>query len=294
MARRTSGPFCQPGRICHYYTQMTSIQTLASTRGATIGYQTVGAGPAVIVIPGALSTAADFETFANALAANFAVHTLERRGRGRSSPQNAEYCMEIEREDVRVLQAHTQAAYLFGHSYGGRIALEAARNNALVKKVAAYEPGISVNGSIPTTWATRYERLIAQNQRLAAFVEFSRGAGPHRARTTPRWLLKLLLPIVMKRHDLQQKLGLLESNLREHQEIARLDNADEAFGDISAAVLVMVGGKSDLPWVATAVEKLTDTLPDVRVEQFPTLNHFGPDQSGPAEVAETVTAFFNN
>src|SRR5208282_5266511 len=47
-----------------YNTQMTTVQTLASTNGATIGYQTVGSGPSVIVIPGALSIAADFETFA--------------------------------------------------------------------------------------------------------------------------------------------------------------------------------------------------------------------------------------
>jgi len=273
---------------------MTTVQTLASTIGATIGYQTVGSGPSVIVIPGALSIAADFETFANALAANFTVHTMERRGRGRSSPQDAGYCMAVERNDVGALQAHTQAAYLFGHSYGGRIALESARNSVLIKKVAVYEPGISVKGSIATTWATRYGHLVAQNKRLDAFVEFSKGAGPDRAKNTPRWLLKLLMPVVIKRHDLQKKLGLLESNLREHQEIARLDSAYQDFGDISAAVMVMIGGKSDLPWVAPAVDKLIATLPRVRVKQFPNLNHFGPDQSGPREVAETVTAFFTN
>ncbi len=273
---------------------MTSIQTLASTKGATIGFQTAGVGPSVIVVPGVLSTANDFETFANALSKKFTVHTLERRGRGRSSPQDAGYCMEIECEDVLALQAHTQAHYLFGHSYGGRIALESARNNALAKKVAVYEPGLSVNDSIPITWANSYVRLLDQNKRLDAFVEFSRGAGPNRARNTPRWLLRLLMPMVMKRHDLQQKLELLESNLREHQELARLENADQTFGDIAAAVLVMIGGKSDLPWVAPAVERLQTTLGNVQVRTFPQLNHFGPDQSGPAEVAEAVTAFFSN
>jgi len=272
---------------------MTSVQTLTSTSGATIAYQTVGSGPSVIVIPGVLSIAADFEAFANALAANFTVHTIERRGRGRSSPQDAEYCMGTECADVCALQAYTQAAYFFGHSYGGRIALESARNNVRVKNVAAYEPGISVNGSIPVAWAARYECLMVQNNRLDAFVEFSRGAGPDRARITPRWLLKLLMPMVMKRDDLRQKLRLLESNLREHQELARLDGGVQAFGDISAAVLVMVGGKSDLSWVAPAVTELSASLPGMRVEQFPNLNHFGPDQTGPREVADAVTAFFS-
>jgi pimeloyl-ACP methyl ester carboxylesterase len=168
---------------------MERTQTLATADGATVDYRTVGSGLSVIVIPGMLSIAADFDTFSNALAENFTVHTIERRGRGRSSPQDAGYCMEIEREDARALQKHTQAAYLFGHSYGGLIALETARNNALVKKIAVYEPGLSVNASIPITWAPRYERLLAQNKRLDAFIEFSIGAGPARARHTPRWLL---------------------------------------------------------------------------------------------------------
>ncbi len=134
--------------------QMERSQAFTSANGATIGYRTVGSGPAVIVIPGVLSIAADFDTFADVVAESFTVHTLERRGRGGSGPQDSEYCMAIEREDVIALQKKTHATFLFGHSYGGLIALETARDNALVKKVAVYEPGISVNGSIPTTWAS--------------------------------------------------------------------------------------------------------------------------------------------
>lgn len=273
---------------------MERSRAFTSTNGATIGYRTVGSGPAVIVIPGVLSGAADFDAFANVLAESFTVHTLERRGRGCSSPQDAGYSIAVEREDVIALQKKTHAIFLFGHSYGGLIALETARNNALVKKVAVYEPGVSVNGSIPTTWASKYERLLAQNKRLDALVEFSAAVGPARARNTPRWLLKLLMPLVLKRQALSQKLSLLESNLREHQEIARLDNTYENYREVSADVLLLSGGKSGLPWVAATVEKLSDVLPAVRVKQFPNLNHFGPDQTGPREVAETVRTYFTS
>ena len=202
--------------------------------------------------------------------------------------------MAIEREDVCALQKQTQASYLFGHSYGGLIALETARNNLLVKKVAVYEPGVSVNRSIPTTWASKYERLLAQHKRLDAFVEFSAAVGPARARHTPHWLLKLLIPIMMKSEALRQKLDLLESNLREHQEIARLDSTYENYREVSADVLLLLGGKSDLPWVAAAVEKLSAVIPAVRIKQFPNLNHFGPNQSGPREVARAVTTHFTS
>lgn len=273
---------------------MQRSQAVASANGATIHYQTVGSGPPLIVVPGGMSIAADFDAFANVLAESFTVHVIERRGRGRSSPQDSGYSIAVECEDLCTLQKATQATCLFGHSYGGLIALEAARNNALAKRVAVYEPGVSVNGSIPTTWASQYERFLAQDRRLDAFVEFAAATGPARAKNTPRWLLKLLMPIVMKRHGLRQKLDLLESNLREHQEIARLDNTYENYREVSADVLLLSGGKSGLPWVAATVEKLSDVLPAVRVKQFPNLNHFGPDQTGPREVAEAVRTHFTS
>ncbi len=100
------------------------------------------------------------------------------------------------------------------------------------------------------------------------------------------------MPLVIKRQALRQKLNLLESNLQEHHEIARLDNTYGNYREVSADVLLLSGGKSDLPWVAATVEMLSDVLPAVPVKQFPNLNHFGPDQTGPREVGEAVKTHF--
>jgi hypothetical protein len=54
----------------------------------------------------------------------------------------------------------------------------------------------------------------------------------------------------------------------------------------------MVGGKSNLRWVAPAIERLSEVLPVSEQKSFPALNHFGPDQKGPSEVAQAVEAFF--
>jgi hypothetical protein len=102
------------------------------------------------------------------------------------------------------------------------------------------------------------------------------------------------MPIVLKRQGLREKLDLLESNLREHQEIARLNNTYENYREVSADVLLLVGGKSDLHWVAATVEKLSEVLPCVRINEFPKLNHFGPDRTGPREVAQAVKAHFTS
>ena len=267
-------------------------ETLISTDGATIGYRTVGHGPSIIVVPGVLSIAADFDDFASALAETFTVHTIERRGRGRSAPQGTRYSIATECDDLRALREKTGSSYLFGHSYGGLIVLEAARNNPKLKRIAVYEPGVSVDRSMPVDWSSQYEGLLAQGSRLDAFVEFSAAVGPTRAQRTPRWLMKLLMPIMMKRHDLQQKLDLLESNLREHQQIAHLNNTYMNYAQISVPSLLLCGGKSDLSWVSPAIDKLSQEVPIAQVKQFPRLNHFGPQQTGFRDVVQAVRDFF--
>jgi len=276
------------------YMSTTTYTTHAvrSQDGAKISYLTLGSGPSVLVIPGALSMAADYTAFASALAEHFAVHIIERRGRGLSSPQGDDYSMRKEREDVLALQQETGAAFLVGHSFGGLVALEVARNNSSLTKVAVYEPGVSLDGSIPMDWMPGYQKKLAEKKYLDAFVEFSRSVGPDRARNTPAWLMKLLLPLFLSSHERKLMLGLLPENLREHQEVARLDSSYENYREIAAEVLLMYGGKSNSRWVDLAMERLATVLPQSETQVFPKLDHFGIDKKGPQEVARAVSAYF--
>jgi pimeloyl-ACP methyl ester carboxylesterase len=151
---------------------------VVSADGTTIAYRTAGKGPAVLVAPGALAVATDFDALARELAHHLTVHTIERRGRGESGPQGDDYSIERECEDLAALQAATGATFLFGHSFGGLIALEAARANKAFGKVAVYEPGVSVDGSINTSWAPACGAQLARGQQLDAFITFARGINP--------------------------------------------------------------------------------------------------------------------
>src|SRR5438270_9323065 len=133
-------------------TTTDTTHAVLSQDGAKISYLSMGSGPSVLVIPGALSMAADYAAFASALAEHFTVHIIERRGRGESSPQGDDYSMVKECEDVLALQQKTGASFLVAHSFGGLVALEVARNNTAFAKLAVYEPGVSIGGSIPTDW----------------------------------------------------------------------------------------------------------------------------------------------
>jgi pimeloyl-ACP methyl ester carboxylesterase len=258
-----------------------------------IGYLSVGTGPSVLVIPGVLSMAADYAAFARALSEHFAVHTMERRGRGESGPQGDDYSIAKECEDVLALQAETGAALLVGHSYGGLVALEVARNNKAFRKIAVYEPGVSIDGSMPTAWMPGYEKKLAEKRNLDALVEFTLADAPRGIQKTPRWLMKLILLVLVScSRQYRQMLDLLNQNLREWREIARLDSSCEHYREIAGGVLLMYGGKSDSAAVTLAMERLAAILPHSETKEFPRLDHFGIERTAPREVAKAVSDYF--
>lgn len=276
----------------HMSTTTDTAHAVLSQDGAKISYLTIGSGPSVLVIPGALSMAANYAAFASALAEHFTVHIIERRGRGKSSPQGDDYSMLKECEDVLAFRQKTGASLLVGHSFGGLVALEVARNNRALTKVAVYEPGVSIDGSIPMGWIPGYEKKLAEKNYAGAFVEFLIGMGPERIRKIPHWYMKLLLPLIMSSHERKQMLGLLQENLREHKEVARLDNSYENYKEISAGVLLMYGGKDHTAHAERSMKRLAAVFPRSETKEFPKLDHFGIDKKAPQEVARAVSDYF--
>jgi pimeloyl-ACP methyl ester carboxylesterase len=277
----------------HANTGTGASHIVRSGDGTSISYLSVGSGPSVLVIPGVLSMAADYAAFARALAEHFTVHTIERRGRGDSGPQGADYSIVKECEDVLALRADTGASLLVGHSYGGLVALEVARNDKAFTKLAVYEPGVSIAGSMPTSWMPGYEKKLDEKRNVDAFVEFTLADAPPRIQRTPPWLMKLLvLLLINTSRQYRQMLSLLRENLREWQEIARLDSSYENYREVAAGVLLMYGGKSDSTAVNLAMERLAAVLPHSETKEFPKLDHFGIERTAPREVAKAVSDYF--
>jgi pimeloyl-ACP methyl ester carboxylesterase len=269
-----------------------ATHTVRSVDGTTISYLTVGSGPSVLVIPGVLSTATDYASFARALAQHFAVSTIERRGRGASGPQGDDYSILKECEDVLALRQEIGASLLVGHSYGGLIALEVTRNNRAFSKIAVYEPGVSIDGSMPIDWIPRYESQLAEEKHLDAFVDFALADAPAHLRKTPHWLMKLLIRLLFLRSPSSRKmLKLLHQNAREWTEIARLDNAYGHYREIAAGVLLMCGG-SDSSAVDLVMQRLPAVIPHCNTRVFPRLDHFGIERTAPREVADVISAYF--
>src|SRR6266480_3121699 len=100
------------------------MHTVISKDGTKIAYDTEGEGPAVILVAGALGVR--FPELSKLLAPHFTVYNYDRRGRG-DSGDTKPYAVEREVEDIEALIDEAGGtAYLYGHSSGGSLILEAA------------------------------------------------------------------------------------------------------------------------------------------------------------------------
>lgn len=273
---------------------MTTPQksTIRSADGTGISVLKVGAGEPLIVVGGVLSTAANYVALAQALAARFEVHIVDRRGRGDSGAMGAAYSIHKETQDLLAVLARTGATRVFGHSYGGLIALETAKHAPELTDLAVYEPGVSIaQHPIPTAWMPVYEAMLAAGDARGAFAYFVQQAGhvPEITRKLPLAFLKGAMRAAIREPRWREMEALLEANLVEHRQIAALDGTIASYEAIAADVLLLGGAKS--PTGATApLRALAEVIPDSRLALLHGLRHNAPDDQAPERVAAAVIA----
>ena len=122
-------------------TNSPESSTVTSADGTSIAYTKTGAGPAVIIVDGALCHRSFGPSggIAEQLRSEFTVYTYDRRGRGESGDADT-YAPEREVEDIAALiQAAGGQARVVGFSSGGALALRAAAAGIGVTNAACYE-----------------------------------------------------------------------------------------------------------------------------------------------------------
>jgi pimeloyl-ACP methyl ester carboxylesterase len=140
------------------------METLKSKDGTTIALDKQGTGPALILVDGATSTRSSGSKpeLVKLLAQRFTVYTYDRRGRG-DSGDTKPYAVEREIEDIGALIDEAGgSAFLYGHSSGGCLALEATvKLGDKVKKLAMYEAPYNDDPEFQKVWAEYLKNLTA-------------------------------------------------------------------------------------------------------------------------------------
>lgn len=264
---------------------------VASADGTTIGFTTLGEGMGVIVVGGSMTTAADYAHLGEALASSFTVHLVDRRGRGRSGPQGKDYRIDKECEDLLAVMHATGARNVFGHSFGGLVALETALRSRSIERIAVWDPGVSVNSSIPSGWMQRCSELLAAGDKRGAFALFVKSLGPKPIRMLPLWYVKIVLRLAIRPPKWTHMEALLEPALAEHSESVRLDGAADRYASIRIPVLLLGGAKSP-PSATGGLVPLHDCISGSTLRVIDGLDHFAPDEKAPEQVAELLRGFF--
>jgi pimeloyl-ACP methyl ester carboxylesterase len=163
------------------YKRGNNMRTVISTDGTSIAFDQSGQGPALILVAGALTTRADWSPLAAALAPHFSVFAYDRRGRGESG-DSAPYAVEREVEDLDALITEAGgSAFVFGHSSGAALALEAAvQLGDKVKKLAMYEAPYNDDREAQRAWRAYIQQLtelLAADRRGDAVALFMKYVG---------------------------------------------------------------------------------------------------------------------
>ena len=251
---------------------------VSSADGTQIAVTVTGDGPPLVVCPGSIATARDWQLVARALAPRMTTYAVDRRGHGASGDAPV-YSLEHEQDDLAAVVelaaaapgAPTDGVTLLGHSYGGLIALELTRRlegSALEPaRLVLYEPPLALDRLPGGPALPDYARAVA-----AADLDRALAIGLREFVRMPDEAIDL-----MRGQPIWARLSGLTPGWT--REISALDDyvADLAgdlgrFATLPVPVLLLMGELSP-PWLTAASRRLAQVLPDVTVAELPGQAH---------------------
>nr|WP_255769191.1 alpha/beta hydrolase [Pseudarthrobacter sulfonivorans] len=246
----------------------------------------------VVVIGGAFLTALIYRPFSMALAdglgPGWAVDVYDRRGRGKSTEQPADYSMATEIEDVRTVMDATGARNILGHSLGGSVALNAVQEFVGTAhepdRLAVYDAAVNIDGSIDTSWLDGFEDAVNAGKLGHAMAQLKKGMQPDTALSkVPEPVLAGLMALVSRTKVNRMARELMPTGVGELR--AAYDEVERArdFAVLPANTHFMAGGKSPHYYKVTA-RRLHSAVPGSTFELSPKCFH----GSVPAAVKELV------
>lgn len=274
--------------------------------GTDLGWISLGQGPGLVVVHGAMQSAHSQLELRQLLAANFTVHLLDRRGRGRSGPYPPDGSRtQTEVEDLAAVLDATAATNVLGISSGALIALRTALTvTPGIAKAAIFEPPLAVDGSMRLDLIDRFMQESDADDTVNAMVTGMLAAemGPALFRRLPRPVLRAMTNRMLARDDAQD-LPAGQPHLRLLARLLRIDlqivaeNADRIsdFTAISTPTLLIAGTKTPR-YLRTAVSALAAILPNSQRIELEGTNHSvtqNREQFGaPEKIAPAIARFF--
>lgn len=253
-----------------------------SADGTKIAVTVTGEGRPLVISPGALNAAQDWQLFADTLAPHLTTYTVDRRGHG-ASGDGPEFSIEREQDDIAaVLDLAGPDAILLGHSYGGLVTLGLALLRPLAGFVL-YEPPVPLHGPVGGDAIAPFEQAVAEADLDGALTLGTRNflrmseAAIEEFRRSPVWSVRA---------------SMTPTWAREVRAIDAFGDDLDRFAAITAPTLLVTGELSPPPLTETS-RCLCQVLPHSRIIEIPGHAHEAY-LTAPEALAEAILAFVSS
>jgi pimeloyl-ACP methyl ester carboxylesterase len=265
-------------------TTTTPTSTVTSADGTSIAIETVGSGPALVLVDGAMCRRGfgPARKLAEALSDRYTVTFYDRRGRD-DSGDTAPYAVAREVEDLAaVLEAAGGSPFVYGTSSGGALALEAAIAGIPMRRLAVYEtPYIYRRGSAEAVVDHRaaLQKLIDAGDRAAAVRYFlvDMVGAPAFVPLMMRVIPGVWPKVRAVAHTLPNDAAVLGDFTVPHERLAA----------VAVPTLVLGGGKGK-DNMKRAVREVAAAVPDASFRELPGQTH----EVSAKAIAPVLSEFF--
>lgn len=253
------------------------MEYVTSADGTTIAFDSLGQGPPLVLVVGAFCDRSSGESLAEMLASRYTVYRYDRRGRGDSGDSPA-YSIEREVEDLDAVAIGTGSQpFVYGHSSGGALALQAAAAGVELRKVAVYEPPYTGEQDPGPGFTRELDELVREGRRTEAAESFLGMTGAPAEviasiKASPGWPRMQGLAHTLSRDRTLGNGGAVPV---------------ERLRSIGIPVLAMAGGASD-PWAREAMNTIAQAIPDAQARTLEREHHVPADDV----LTSILAAFF--
>ncbi|WP_430787814.1 alpha/beta fold hydrolase [Actinoplanes sp. G11-F43] len=258
--------------------------------GATIPLHTRGSGPPIVVVHGGGVDIGTYRWLAASLAERFTVHLYNRRGRADAPPRTEPYDVREDIDDLAAVLRTTGTVNVIGHSAGGFIALEAARELP-IERLALYDPAVHVDGLFPAGWLAGAKDALRAGDDARALALVTSGINTHTPvsrlpLSVQTWITGLFL-----RTPIGRTMGeLLPLTLDESAAVFAHAGPASRWAGVTAKVLLACGA-SGPDYYPKINEALASVLPDARTLLVPRGAHDALNRAN-RQIVDPLIEFF--
>ncbi|MBK0421069.1 alpha/beta hydrolase [Leucobacter sp. CSA2] len=277
---------------------MTAESFRLDTATAPIAVRVWGDGPAIVLVPGGLQTAADFDRLASHLAGDFTAIAVDRRGRGDSRDLPPLGGLDAEAHDILAVTRAFDAQLLFGLSSGALIALRAAElASEDLDAVVLYEPPLATpEYANDFDWIDDVGELLNAGRCVDALTLMIEVIADHPiVRLLPRSVLRFASKVAIRfgRSANGDPLSVIVPTFAQDARVVQ--EARETARQLPAGktrFLLVNGDRAAEPLVG-ALDALDRSLPSTERRTLSRVGHLGAVNGGkPARVAVLLREFF--